>query len=353
MTIAISGVTDTSGNAVAAQSTTFTTGPGSDTTAPFVASSSVDSLDISNVPQNSVFTLKFSKPMNTLGLRVPTNFYLYDATLGTYITAVTRSFSSDRTIASINPTSPLPATHTVYMAAFYATDLTGNTLTGFNLPFVVSSTSDTNPPTVTATNPGGTVNPPTNSAIQALFNKPVQATSLSQVTLIDGGGPVSVTASLSSGDQTLTITPGAPLLPSTAYTATVTGVNSIAGIPMSAPVVFNFTTAAGAQLGGTAALSTVPASGATGVLASVTPTVTFSKPIDPVSAFGNLALVVNATSVVVPSTLSFSSDFRTVTITPNAALTSGTTYRIQTNGLVSDQTGRNQTVSVSNTFTVQ
>jgi hypothetical protein len=32
---------------------------------------------------------------------------------------------------------------------------------------------------VTQTNPGGTVNPPTNSVIQALFNKPVQATSLS------------------------------------------------------------------------------------------------------------------------------------------------------------------------------
>ena len=39
MTVTISGVTDTSGNAVTPQSTTFTTGPGTDTTAPYVISS--------------------------------------------------------------------------------------------------------------------------------------------------------------------------------------------------------------------------------------------------------------------------------------------------------------------------
>jgi Bacterial Ig-like domain len=352
MTIAISGVTDTSGNAVTPQSTTFTTGPGTDTTAPTVIASSVDSLNNTNVPQNSVFTLTFSKPMNTLGLQVPANFYLYDATLGTYITAVTRSFSSDGTVAFINPTSPLPATHTVYLSARNATDLTGNVLSAFNQSFTVSSTTDTTPPTVTATNPGGTVNPPTNSVIQARFNKPVQATSLSLVTLTAGGPPITVTPSLASGDETLTLTPGAPLSPSTAYTVTVTGVNSIAGIPMAAPFVFNFTTAAGAQLVGTAFLSSVPANGATGVSASVTPTVTFSNPVDPVSAPGNLYLVLNATSVVVPSTLSYSADFKTVTITPTAALTSGTTYRIVSNGQVTDQTGKLQTVNVSNTFTV-
>jgi hypothetical protein len=255
--------------------------------------------------------------------------------------------------AFINPTVSLPAGDSIQFGARNATDLTGNTMASFAVTFTVSSTSDTNPPTVTATNPGGTVNPPTNSVIQALFNKPVQATSLSQVTLTAGGPAIPVTASLSNGDQTLTLTPGAPLLPGPFYTVTVTGVNSIAGIPMSAPFVFNFTTAAGAQLGGTAALSTVPASGATGVLASVHPTVTFSNPIDPVSAAAGVILYVYPSYVVVPSTLSFSADFKTVTITPNAALTSGQTYLIQTNSNVTDQTGRTETVSVSNTFTVQ
>jgi hypothetical protein len=352
MTIAIAGVTDTSGNAVTPQSTTFTTGPGTDITAPRVIASSVDSLDTSNVPQNSVFTLKFSEPMNILGLQVPTNFYLYDITLGLYIDS-NRSFSADGTTAYINSKSPLPATDSVQLVAHGATDLTGNTMSGFSVNFTVSSTSDTNPPTVTATNPGGTVNPPTNSVIQVLFNKPVQATSLSQVTLTAGGPAIPVTASLSNGDQTLTLTPGAPLSPSTFYTVTVTGVNSIAGIPMSAPFVFNFTTAAGAQLGGTAALSAVPASGATGVSASVNPTVTFSNPIDPISATGSVILYVYPSYVVVPSTLSFSADFKTVTIAPNAALTSGQTYLIQTNGYVTDQTGRNQTANVGNFFTVQ
>src|ERR1700694_5093821 len=100
-------------------------------------------------------------------------------------------------------------------------------MNGLVVQFTVSSTSDTNPPSVIATSPGGTVNPPTNSVIQALFNKPVQATSLSNVTLT-AGGPIVVTTSLSNGDQTLTITPGAPLSPSKTYTVTLTGVNSTA-----------------------------------------------------------------------------------------------------------------------------
>ena len=354
MTIAISGVTDTSGNTVTPQSTTFTTGLGADTTAPFVIASSVDSLDTTNVPQNTVFTVKFSKPMDTQALLVSTNFYLYDYTAGgVYLTGVTRSFSSDGTTAFINPTGLLSATHLIQLGVFNATDLTGNVMNGFSVNFTVSSTSDTAPPTVIATNPGGTVNPPTNSVIQALFNKSVQATSLSQVTLKAGGPTIPVTASLSNGDQTLTITPGAPLSPSTAYTVTITGVNSTAGVAMASPVVFSFTTAAGAQFTGTAALSTVPANGATGIATSVDPTVTFSNPIDPASAYAAIVLQNNSTSVVVPSTLSFSTDFRTVTITPNVALSSTTTYRInsQFGVYVTDQAGTNATAYVMNTFT--
>lgn len=178
MTIAISGVTDTSGNAVTPQSTTFTTGPGTNTTQPVVVASSVDDNDNSNVPPNSMFTVMFSAPMNTLGLQVPTNCYLYDNNAGTYYSA-NRSFSSDGTIAYINPTSSLPAGAYVQLGARNATDLTGNTLQGFAVNFTVSTTPDSVAPSVTQTNPGGTVNPPTNSVIQALFNKPVQATSLS------------------------------------------------------------------------------------------------------------------------------------------------------------------------------
>jgi hypothetical protein len=352
MTIAISGVTDASGNAVAPQSTTFQTGAGADITAPTVTASSLDSGDSPNVPQNTAFTLEFSKPMNLLSLQVSSNFYLYDNTAGAYV-ATNRSFSADGTIAYINATSPLPASHSVVLGARNATDLTGNTVTSFSVSFTVSSTSDTNSPVVTATNPGGAVNPPTNSVIQAQFNKPVQATSLSQATLTAGASSIAVTPSLSGGDQILTLTPGAPLSPNTVYTVTVTGVNSLAGIPMAAPVVFSFTTSAGAQLSGTAALSTVPASGVTGVPANVTPTVTFSNPINPATAAAGVVLYVNATNAVVPSTLSFSADFKTATITPAAPLSSGTVYSIRTNGNVTDQTGQAETAAVNHTFTVQ
>ena len=172
------------------------------------------------------------------------------------------------------------------------------------------------------------------------------------MTLTAGGPAIPINPSLSVGDELLTVTPNAPLTPNTSYSVTITGVQSVAGVAMTSPYIFNFTTGAGAQLHGTAALSAVPASGATGISAGVTPTVTFRNPIDPISANGNVNLLVNATGVPVPSTLSFSADFTTVTITPNAPLASGMQYQISTNGNVMDQTGARLTANVNYTFTV-
>ncbi len=126
------------------------------------------------MPLNSAFTLVFSTPMNTIGLQVPTNFFLYDYQTSAYV-AVNRSFNSNGTIAYLNPTSPLTATHEYLLEAANATDLTGNVMTTFSQTFFGAATANTTAPTVVDSNPAGAVNPPTNSVIQTLFNEPVQS----------------------------------------------------------------------------------------------------------------------------------------------------------------------------------
>ena len=83
-----------------------------------------------------------------------------------------------------------------------------------------------------------------NSVLVVKFSEPVDASSAS-LSLVDGGGsPVVGTLLFNPGDRSFTLTPAAPLLPSTTYTANISGVTDLAGNPMLAPVEWSFTTAA-------------------------------------------------------------------------------------------------------------
>ena len=173
------------------------------------------------------------------------------------------------------------------------------------------------------------------------------------MTLKIGATTVPVTASLAAGDQVLSLTPGAPLSPNTTYTVTVADVQSTAGIPIASTYTFSFTTGTGALLQTFQALSATPANGAISVPASVAPQVVFNSPVNPVSASGTVQLY-TVTNAVVPSTLSFSADFKTVTVMPTSPLTSSSTYHIETtySGVV-DQAGNIAYTTVTNAFTIQ
>jgi hypothetical protein len=81
----------------------------------------------------------------------------------------------------------------------------------------------------------------TGTAVTATFNEGVQASTIS-FTLQDGGGKtVAGAVSYNSTTLTATFTPGAPLAPSTTYTATVSA-SDVAGTPMASPFTWSFTT---------------------------------------------------------------------------------------------------------------
>ena len=76
-----SGITDSSGNPLTPFSPVFTTGPTPDFVRPTVISSTVSESQ-TNVPLNSVFTLTFSKPIDTRTEVVNSTVYLYDNVTG-------------------------------------------------------------------------------------------------------------------------------------------------------------------------------------------------------------------------------------------------------------------------------
>src|SRR5581483_5930883 len=103
-----------------------------------------------------------------------------------------------------------------------ATDLDGNSGPCTSQGFTTSSTADTTPPVVTATNPvNGNANAPTNAFIEIMFNKALRSTSLGSITL-SAGGTVSATAVLNSSghytdDTVVRLIPQQLLLPNTTY----------------------------------------------------------------------------------------------------------------------------------------
>ena len=325
MTIAVSGVSDPSGNTVVPRTTQFTTGPGADTVAPSVVSSSVVS-NATNVPVNSVFIIQFSEPMDPLLLQQNNSFALYDNNFGTVIPA-NISFSTDGLTATINSTSPLPVGRSLRISINNGQDLAGNTMAGFNIYFTTSFAPDATPPLVTGTSPvTGTTGVPINTQLVVQFNEPVQPTSLAGVTL-SAGGSIPVTQSLTNGDTTLYLTPNTLLNPGTSHTITVAGVKDTSGNTMTGTVTSTFTTGPGADLIAPTVTSYSPGSNSTGVGRNTVLRVTFSEPINQLTVTtANFRSFNVNNSIYITGTVAVALDRLSATFTPTSPLLPSTQY---------------------------
>ena len=328
MTIAINGVTSEAGVAVATQSTTFTTMAGPDFGESSVIRSSVQNGQ-ANVPDNSVFSMTFSKPMDSGsldGAAVGVGSCCWNPVPATV------TWSADQTTVFIVPTSPLAVGAQYYLFSFSLTDLSGNQQQGFDISFTTSFTANTNPPTVINTSPeNADTQVPTNSPVEVLFSESVQPTSVGQVTLTTGGNPVAVTPSFGNGNQLLILTPNLPLAANSSYTLTITGVKDTAGNQMTSTVTNTFTT--GSTFNFIPPVVTVadPANGTLNVGLNVTPHVTFSEPVNEL-AFPN-ALVLFYQDYyqgypTIPGTVTVAANRLSATFTPSAALQPNTQYQL-------------------------
>jgi len=341
MTVTINGVSDSAGNTVAAQTTTFTTGVGPDITPPTVVASN-PSQGAGGVPTNAALTLQFSQPIDPTTLGNSNGFNVADETTNQALPG-TYSVSADGDTVSFLPnTSLLPNWQYSMNWGPGISDLAGN-LAGFgNFIFTTGAGPSTNAPQVAQTVPmSGATAVPTNVQLMIQFNEPIDAAKLSGIVLSAGGIPTTVIQNLTNGNQTLKIIPAAPLSPSTAYTLTVSGLQDLSGNSQATPFTANFTTAAGADLTLPKATNVTPGGGATGVSINSAIQLQFSKPINPLTVTSaTFQVYPSSTQIPISGSISISTDGLTATLTPTSPLDASTTYVVSPTSGITDLEGQ-------------
>ena len=177
---------------------------------------------------------------------------------------------------------------------------------------------------------------PLNVLLHAIFDEPVQPSTLTQITLTTNGGATNIPVTFTSdtGGLVANIIPSVLLSPSTTYTLTITGVKDMAGNTLAAPVTATFTTGTTDDLVYLTVASSSPANGATAVPDTTTSaSVTFSAPVDPKMMYQTTGYVPSlrfvSNGVIVPTNFSFSADRKTLTLTLQSGnLTAATQYEI-------------------------
>ncbi|MBK6846114.1 MAG: Ig-like domain-containing protein [Proteobacteria bacterium] len=106
-----------------------------------------------------------------------------------------------------------------------------------------------------------------------------------------------------------------------------------AGNRMAAAVTRDFTVLSGDDTTAPTVTSVSPADLATGVSTGVAPAITFSEAIDPRTIMPSTVFLMDERGALVQSTLAFSDDARTITLTPRAALGAGRHFLVATTAL--------------------
>ncbi|MDR3673544.1 MAG: Ig-like domain-containing protein [Holophaga sp.] len=218
---------------------------------------------------------------------------------------------------------------------------------------------DTTRPQVTltvpaTTDPGPTPGVATNTALSAVFSKPMNPTTLDAASFtLTGPGITAVPGAVGYASGTATFTPSAALTPGTTYTATLSiAVTDLAGNqlegnqgtpPAASAYVWTFTAGLAGntvrpQVTLTFPATTVP--GPTGVALNAAITATFSKDMAPATL--NLASFTVTTPLPGESatgSVAYSGGDRTATFTPRSPLAPNTTYTATVTTAATDVTG--------------
>jgi len=229
---------------------------------------------------------------------------------------------------------------------------------GLGKNYVWSFTTGPNdvPPTIIATSPANLatiVSPST--TVSATFSKPMNASTINGTTFTLSGppGPVKrattllIPATVTYSNNVATLSPTSQLAVNSVYTATMTtGATDLAGTPLASQTTWTFTTGA-ADVAPTV-LSTIPASGATGVSTSSNVSVTFSEAMNPATITTSTVKLANG-GTLVPATVTYANGV--AILDPTTALSTNTLYTATVTTGVQDVAGTPLASTKSWTFT--
>lgn len=272
----------------------------------------------------SAVAATFSEAMNASTITAST--FTLTPQGGAAITG-TVSYNSSNLTATFTPGAPL-----AYSTTYTATITTGVQSSGsvaLGSSYSWSFTTAAVPaPTVTAVAPtNGTTGVAITSAVMATFSEAMNASTItgSTFTLVpQAGSAVAATVSYNAGSFTATLTPTAPLVNGTTYTATIgTGVTSSGGSALASNYTWSFTTTTGPVPTVTAV---TPANATNGVAITSAVTATFSEAMSSASFTGSTFTLTPVGGSAVAATVSYNSGNLTATLTPGAPLAYNTTY---------------------------
>ena len=190
---------------------------------------------------------------------------------------------------------------------------------------------------------------PLNSTLQVQYNQPSPGECVLQwscsVTLYNGSSYLTPNCTVSG--QVITINPTGNLTAGQQYTVTVTGsVTNTSGTPVQAST-FSFTAGSSIDNAAPTIVSQAPSNNATNVGTNARVTMNFNKAINPVSVTGTTVQLTGGSVTEVPSSISFSSDYKRVRIIPQAPMPASTAMTLTVNGVTS-QAGVSAATSTTN-----
>jgi hypothetical protein len=292
---------------------------------------------------NQSIDATFSEAMNpaTIGA---TSFTLTGP--GATVVAGTVAYAASGSIAIFTPTAALaPSTLFTATITMGAQDLAGNALpSNFVWTFTTGTAPNTTKPTVISTVPANlAIGVPVNQALSATFSAAMNPISISTTTFtLTGPGATSVAGlvTYAGAGNTATFTPTAALAASTLFTATITtGAKDLAGNALTSNFVWTFTTGAAPSTTKPTVITTVPASGASGVPINQAPSATFSEAMDPLTINTIAFTLTGPGGVAIPGTITYNPLSLIATFTPIANLAPNTLYTADITAAASDLEG--------------
>lgn len=267
---------------------------------------------------NGKVSAKFSAALSVASITSET-FSLQQGT-----TAVAGTVSAVDSTALFSPSANfLP--NTTYTATLKTgvKDAAGTTLaSNYVWTFTTGAAPDVTKPTATLTDPLNNATGVTlDHLVVVTFSEAMDATSITPVTFTLKQGTTAVAGLVTYAASKATFTPSSALSSNTVYTATITtGAKDLAGNTIAANYLFSFTTK---DTSPPIVNATDPLNNATGVATNKAVTLTFSKPMDPLTITTSTFMLKQGTTAVA-GTVSYSGN--TAKFTSSALLSASLVY---------------------------
>lgn len=332
-TVHVEGVTDLSGNTMAAsQERSFTTGGDANFNAPSLLQNNPPD-GATNVGLNVPVVLTFSGRINATSINSD-SIGLSDTTTNQLI-PVSHSLSADGKTVTLTPDTALAADRkiNVYVsgrAPLY--DQTGNRIDISYWSFETGSVSDLESPLLTASNiENGASGIAVNSTLRFQFDEDLSLFSIAgSIKVLANGVEVPGSITLDPDNRTVIFTPSVSLLANTSYTVVLEGLYDYTGNKITATTIY-FTTATSDAADTTAPSVIVsPGYGATGVSVNTQITLRFNESVDPISLATGISFSIDFQGGLAGS---ISRNGNTITFSPLGALPENAQIWVNVNGV--------------------